>query len=110
MKFAALRTDASTARGMAPHADKNSVGFKYVVVTILVAAKGVYQVPAIRSTEDMKGALRSLNVDAKELEVRCSGLRRMRMIHCPSRNFSDLNEKYAQYKPGLQLDLCHIPR
>ncbi|KAJ6318608.1 hypothetical protein OIU76_014041 [Salix suchowensis] len=41
----------------------------FQLVTILVAAKGVYQVPAIRSTEDMKGALRSLNVDAKELEV-----------------------------------------
>ncbi|KAJ6726021.1 hypothetical protein OIU79_004225 [Salix purpurea] len=39
------------------------------LVTILVAAKVVYQVPAIRSTEDMKGALRSLNVDAKELEA-----------------------------------------
>ncbi|KAG5219266.1 hypothetical protein IMY05_C5091002800 [Salix suchowensis] len=41
----------------------------FLLVTILVAAKGVYQVPAIRSTEDMQGALRSLNVDAKELEV-----------------------------------------
>ncbi|XP_020534119.1 uncharacterized protein LOC105631980 isoform X2 [Jatropha curcas] len=33
----------------------------YIVVTVLVAAAGSYRVPPIRSTDDMKDALRSLN-------------------------------------------------
>ncbi|KAJ6689382.1 hypothetical protein OIU85_005751 [Salix viminalis] len=63
------QSEAGPFRKQKPKAKNIYILMEPTMVTILVAAKGVYQVPAIRSTEDMKGALRSLNVDAKELEV-----------------------------------------
>ncbi|KAF2285389.1 hypothetical protein GH714_003432 [Hevea brasiliensis] len=50
-------------RAVTPKASK--LGKEYIVVTVLVAAKGSYRVPAITSIHDMKDALRSLNIGCR---------------------------------------------
>ncbi|KAJ9182107.1 hypothetical protein P3X46_006135 [Hevea brasiliensis] len=52
-------------RAVTPKASK--LGKEYIVVTVLIAAKGSYRVPAITSIHDMKDALRSLNIGSTNL-------------------------------------------
>ncbi|WCJ23762.1 hypothetical protein M5689_005770 [Euphorbia peplus] len=54
-------------RTVIPQADKT--GKDYIVVTILVAAKGSYKVPLVKSIDDLKDALRSLSISSSNLQA-----------------------------------------
>uniref|UniRef100_A0A2P2PJ88 Uncharacterized protein n=1 Tax=Rhizophora mucronata TaxID=61149 RepID=A0A2P2PJ88_RHIMU len=45
----------------------SKLGKNYIVVTLLVAAKGIHKIPAIRIADDMKDALRSLSISSSKL-------------------------------------------
>ncbi|XP_065863317.1 FLUCTUATING-LIGHT-ACCLIMATION protein 1, chloroplastic-like [Euphorbia lathyris] len=54
-------------RTVIPEASK--IGKDYIVVTILVAAKGSYKVPLVKSIDDLKDALRSLSISSSNLQA-----------------------------------------
>ncbi|KAJ4825534.1 hypothetical protein Tsubulata_033527 [Turnera subulata] len=60
-------TNAKNVQTQRAITSRAELGGGYKVVTILVAAKGAYNIPVIRSVDDIKAALRSLDIASSKL-------------------------------------------